>query len=135
MSELVSMRTDGDVAVITIDNPPVNAMKYEVRVGLLDLVSRAIGDAAISAIVVTCAGRTFVAGADITEFGKPPRQPTAIAVIEAIEACPKPVIAALHGTPLGGGLELALGCHFRVAAPGTRLGLPEIKLEIGRAHV
>src|SRR5216684_2120829 len=124
------MRTDGDVAVITVDNPPVNAMKYEVRVGLLDLVSRASGDAAVSAIVIACAGRTFVAGADITEFGKPPRQPTGIAVIEAIEASPKPVVAAVHGTPLGGGLELALGCHFRVAAPGTRLGLPEIKLGI-----
>jgi 3-hydroxyacyl-CoA dehydrogenase len=130
MSELVSMRTDSGVAVITIDNPPVNAMKHEVRVGLLDLVSRAAGHPDISAVVIACAGRTFVAGADITEFGKPPRQPTAIAVIEAIEACPKPVIAALHGTPLGGGLELALGCHFRVAAPGTRLGLPEIKLGI-----
>jgi 3-hydroxyacyl-CoA dehydrogenase len=130
MSELVSMRTDGNVAVITIDNPPVNAMKHDVRAGLLDLVSRAAGDPAISAVVIACAGRTFVAGADITEFGKPPRQPTAIAVIEAIEACPKPVIAALHGTPLGGGLELALGCHFRVAAPATRLGLPEIKLGI-----
>jgi 3-hydroxyacyl-CoA dehydrogenase len=124
------MRTDGDVAVITIDNPPVNAMKYEVRVGLLDLVSRAIADAGISAVVIACAGRTFVAGADITEFGKPPRQPTGIAVIEAIEAGAKPVIAAMHGTPLGGGLELALGCHFRVAAPDTRLGLPEIKLGI-----
>ncbi len=130
MSALVSMRTDGDVAVITIDNPPVNAMKHEVRVGLLDRVSRATGDPDSSAVVIACAGRTFVAGADITEFGQPPRQPTAIAVIEAIEACPKPVIAALHGTPLGGGLELALGCHFRVAAPGTRLGLPEIKLGI-----
>src|ERR1700719_4893771 len=124
------MRTDADVAVITTDNPPVNAMKYEVRVGLLDLVSRATGDTAISAVVIACAGRTFVAGADITEFGKPPRQPTGIAVIETMEASPKPIIAALHGTPLGGGLELALGCHFRVAAPGTRLGLPEIKLGI-----
>ncbi|HLK84223.1 MAG TPA: 3-hydroxyacyl-CoA dehydrogenase NAD-binding domain-containing protein [Xanthobacteraceae bacterium] len=124
------MRTDGDVAVITIDNPPVNAMKHEVRVSLLDLVVRAAGDPAISAVVIACAGRTFVAGADITEFGQPPRQPTAIAIIEAIEASPKPVVAALHGTPLGGGLELALGCHFRVAAPGTRPGLPEIKLGI-----
>jgi 3-hydroxyacyl-CoA dehydrogenase len=130
VSEIVSMRTDGDVAVITIDNPPVNAAKYEVRVGLLDLVSRASRDPAVAAIVITCAGRTFVAGADITEFGKPPRQPSSIAVIEAMEASPKPVIAAVHGTPLGGGLELALGCHFRVAAPGTRLGLPEIKLGI-----
>src|SRR5712691_1985812 len=124
------MRMDCDVAVITIDNPQVNAMKYEVRVGLLDLVSRASRDPAISAIVIACAGRTFVAGADIAEFGKPPRQPTGIAVIEAIEASRKPVIAAVHGTPLGGGLELALGCHFRVAAPGTRLGLPGIKLGI-----
>src|SRR5215468_6209812 len=124
------MRTDDDVAVITIDNPPVNAMNYEVRAGLLDLVSRATSDAGISAVVIACAGRTFVAGADITEFGKPPRQPTGMAVIEAIEASRKPVIAAMHGTPLGGGLELALGCHFRVAAPGTRLGQPEIKLGI-----
>jgi len=130
VSELVSMRTEDDVAVVTIDNPPVNAMKYEVRVGLLDLVSRAIDDPAISAVVIACAGRTFVAGADITEFGKPARQPTGIAIIEAIEAGRKPVIAAMHGTPLGGGLELALGCHFRVAAPDTRLGLPEIKLGI-----
>jgi 3-hydroxyacyl-CoA dehydrogenase len=130
VSELVSMRTDGNVAVIVIDNPPVNAMKYEVRVALLDLISRATDDSNISAVVIACAGRTFVAGADITEFGKPPRQPTSITVIEAIEASHKPVVAALHGTPLGGGLELALGCHFRVAAPGTRLGLPEIKLGI-----
>jgi 3-hydroxyacyl-CoA dehydrogenase len=130
VSELVSLRTDSGVAIVTVDNPPVNALKYEVRVGLLDLVSRAASDPAVSAAVIAGAGRTFVAGADITEFGKPPRQPTAIAVIEAIEASRKPVVAALHGTPLGGGLEVALGCHFRIAAPGTRLGLPEIKLGI-----
>src|SRR3984957_1499335 len=130
MSDIVSMRTAGEIAVITIDNPPVNAAKYEVRLGLLDLVSRASRDPAVSAVVIACAGRTFVAGADISEFGKPPRQPSSIAVIEAMEASPKPIVAAMHGTPLGGGLELALGCHFRVAAPGTRLGQPEIKLGI-----
>jgi 3-hydroxyacyl-CoA dehydrogenase len=130
VSEIVSLRRDGDVAVITIDNPPVNAMKHEVRVGLLDLVSRASRDGAVSGIVIACAGRTFVAGADIAEFGKPARQPSTIAVIDAMEASPKPIVAALHGTALGGGLELALGCHFRVAAPGTRLGQPEIKLGI-----
>jgi 3-hydroxyacyl-CoA dehydrogenase len=130
VSELVSTRVEGGIAVITIDNPPVNAMKYEVRLGLLDLVSRASRGGAVKAVVIMCAGRTFVAGADITEFGKPPREPLLAAVIEAIEASRKPVIAAMHGTPLGGGLELALGCHFRIAAPDTRLGLPEIKLGI-----
>src|ERR1700680_1064536 len=129
-SELVSMRTDGGVAVVTIDNPPVNALKYEVRAGLLDAVSRASLDTGVEAVAIVCAGRTFVAGADIAEFGKPPREPSLIAGIEAIEASGKPFIAAMHGTPLGGGLELALGCHFRIAAPGTRLGLPEIKLGI-----
>jgi 3-hydroxyacyl-CoA dehydrogenase len=128
VTELVTLRTDGDVAVVTIDNPPVNALKQEVRAGLVNLVSRAAGDSGVAAIVIACAGRTFVAGADITEFGKPALPPTSIDVIEAIEAAPKPVVAALHGTPLGGGLELALACHFRVAAPGTRLGVPEIKL-------
>jgi len=128
VSELVSLRNDGDVAVITIDNPPVNALNFALRAGLVDLVARAQADAGITAIVIVCAGRTFIAGADIGEFGKPAREPTTIDVIEAIEASAKPVIAALHGTPLGGGLEVALGCHFRVAAPGTRLGLPEIKL-------
>ena len=127
-TEPVTLRSDADVAVITIDNPPVNAMKHEVRAGLLDLVTRAAGDPMVSAIVIACAGRTFVAGADITEFDKPSRPPTSIDVIDAIEASTKPVVAALHGTPLGGGLELALGCHFRVAAHSTRLGLPEIKL-------
>ena len=82
----------------------------------------------VKAIVIVCAGRTFIAGADISEFGKPVRAPTTLDVIAAIEASEKPVVAALHGTPLGGGLEVALACHYRVAAPGTRPGLPEIKL-------
>jgi 3-hydroxyacyl-CoA dehydrogenase len=128
--ELVSMRLERDIAVITIDNPPVNASKYEVRLGLLNLISQASGDPTVKAVVIAGAGRTFIAGADITEFGKPPREPLLGAVIDAIEASRKPVIAAMHGTPLGGGLELALGCHFRIAAPDTRLGLPEVKLGI-----
>ena len=122
------MKTADGIAVVTIDNPPVNALKHEVRVGLLDLLSRARHEDAIQAVVIMGAGRTFVAGADITEFDKPPREPILITVIAAIEASRKPVIAAMHGTPLGGGLELALACHFRLAAPGTRLGLPEVKL-------
>ncbi len=130
MADIVSVRTDGRIAVITIDNPPINAMKQEVRAKLIDVLARVGGDAAVDGIVILCAGRTFVAGADITEFGKPPLSPTSIDVIDAIEASTKPIIAAMHGTPLGGGLELALGCHFRIAAPGTRLGLPEIKLGI-----
>jgi 3-hydroxyacyl-CoA dehydrogenase len=130
VAEPVSMRNDGGIAVITIDNPPVNAMNQAVRAGLLDHVGQTVADPAVTAIVIMCAGRTFVAGADISEFGKPPRQPTGMAVIAAIEASKKPVVAAVHGTPLGGGLELAMACHFRVAAPATRLGLPEIKLGI-----
>jgi 3-hydroxyacyl-CoA dehydrogenase len=126
VTELVTLRTDGDVAVVTVDNPPVNALKQEVRAGLLDRVSRAARDPGITAIVIACAGRTFVAGADITEFGKPPLPPTSIDVIEAIEASPRPVVAALHGTALGGGLELALACHYRVAAPGTTQRLPRL---------
>jgi 3-hydroxyacyl-CoA dehydrogenase len=124
------MRNDDGVAVIIVDNPPVNALNQAVRAGLVDLVSRASQDAAVTAIVIAGAGRTFIAGADIGEFGKPRVGRTTIEVIEAIEASSKPVVAALHGTPLGGGFEIALGCHFRVAAPGTRLGLPEVKLGI-----
>jgi 3-hydroxyacyl-CoA dehydrogenase len=128
VSDLVSLRRDGNVAIITIDNPPVNALRFEVRKGILDNITAARDDASVEAIVLTGAGRTFVAGADITEFGKPPQAPSLIEVIAAIDEVKKPTIAAVHGTPLGGGLELTMGCHFRVAAPGTRLGLPEIKL-------
>ena len=128
MDNPVSMRRDGNVAIITIDNPPVNALRHGVRKGILENVIAARDDASVEAIILTGAGRTFVAGADITEFGKPPQPPSLIDVIAVLDDVKKPTIAAVHGTPLGGGLELTMGCHFRVAAAGTRLGLPEIKL-------
>ena len=124
----VDLRRDGEIAVITADNPPVNALKHEVRAGLAEGLKHAREDTGVKAVVIACAGRTFFAGADITEFGKPPRAPSLHDVIAAIEAMPKPVVAALHGTALGGGFELALACHFRIAVPAARVGLPEVKL-------
>src|SRR3984893_11826796 len=123
----VDLRRDGDVAVVTADNPPVNALKHEVRAGLTEALAKACDDGAVRAVVIACAGRTF-AGADIPEFDKPPQAPSLHDVIAAIEAMPKPVVAALHGAAVGGGFAVALACHFRVAAPGARLGLPEVKL-------
>jgi len=128
LSTPVEFRRDGNVGVILIDNPPVNALRHDVRVGIMDGLKAARDDDALKAVVIACKGRTFIAGADITEFGKPPKAPSLLDLIAALDEMPKPTIAALHGTPLGGGFELALGCHFRVAAPGTRPGLPEIKL-------
>ena len=128
MSTLVSLKRDGNVALITVDNPPVNALSSAVRAGILENFRQARDDAQVQAIVFMGAGRTFIAGADITEFGKPPQPPVLIDVIAEIDQSPKPTIAAMHGTPLGGGFEVTLACHFRVAAPGTRVGLPEIKL-------
>lgn len=130
MGSVVDLRRDGEVAVVSIDNPPVNALSHAVRSGLRAALEQARADAGASAVVIVCAGRTFVAGADITEFGKPPQPPHLRDVISLLEAMPKPVVAAIHGTALGGGLELALGCHYRVATPTARLGLPEIKLGI-----
>ena len=124
----VDLRRDGEIAIVTVDNPPVNALKHEVRAGLAEALRQSRDDAAVKAVVIACAGRTFFAGADITEFGKPPQPPGLSEVIAAIEAMPKPVVAALHGTALGGGFELALACHFRVAVAGARVGLPEVKL-------
>lgn len=124
----VSLERDGDVAVILIDNPPVNAASHAVRAGLVEALAEANADPAIGAIVLACAGRTFVAGADIREFGQPPMQPLLPQVCEALEASAKPVVAALHGTALGGGLELALAAHARIATPDAQLGLPEVKL-------
>ena len=124
----VDLRRDSEIAVVTTDNPPVNALKHEVRAGLAEALRQTRDDAAVKAVVIACAGRTFFAGADITEFGKPPQAPGLGEVIAAIENMPKPVVAALHGTALGGGFEVALACHFRVAVPGARVGLPEVKL-------
>ena len=124
----VDLRRDGEVVVVTVDNPPVNALKREVRAGLAKALQRAHADDGVKAVVIVCAGRTFFAGADITEFGKPPQPPSLHEIIAAIEAMQKPVVAALHGTAFGGGFELALACHFRVAVADARVGLPEVKL-------
>jgi len=128
VSEVVKVERHDAVAIVTIDSPPVNALSAAVRKGILEGVKSASADPQVQAIVLACAGRTFVAGADITEFGKPPQSPSLHEVITLIENTQKPVIAAIHGTALGGGLELALGCHFRVATKDAKLGLPEVKL-------
>ncbi len=128
MSEVVKVERRDAVAIVTVNSPPVNALSAAVRKGIADGVKSAQADDSVKAIVIACAGRTFIAGADITEFGKPPQSPSLHEVIEVIENSSKPVVAAIHGTALGGGLELALGCHFRVATKDAKLGLPEVKL-------
>lgn len=124
----VRVEREGSVAVIVIDNPPVNAGSHAVRQGLLAAVREVDADKAIAAAVLLGAGRTFVAGADIREFGRRLAEPTMPAVVAAIMDSPKPFVAALHGSALGGGFELALACDARIAAPGTRVGLPEVAL-------
>ena len=124
----VTMEKDGEVAVIIVNNPPVNALSWHVRQGLEDNFGAALADDSVKAIVLRCAGATFIAGADISEFGKPPRGPDFNAVLGSIEAASKPVVAAIHGTALGGGLETALVCHYRIAVPSAKLGVPEVKL-------
>jgi 3-hydroxyacyl-CoA dehydrogenase len=126
----VDLDRRGRIAVLTVNNPPVNALSHGVRLGLRDGIRAAHADAAVGAIVIVCAGRTFIAGADITEFGKPPKEPGLHEVLNLIEGGPKPVVAAIHGTALGGGLEVALACHYRVGAKAARFGLPEVKLGI-----
>ncbi len=120
----------GDVAVITLDNPPVNGLGYDTRVALAQGVDRAAADAAVKGIVVTGAGKAFSGGADIREFGSPKAtaEPNLLSLIKLLENCPKPVVAAVHSVCMGGGLELALGCHYRIAAPGTQVALPEVKI-------
>ena len=128
MNDVVKLERHDVVAIVTVDSPPVNALSAAVRRGIFESIKAAAADPEVQAIVLTCAGRTFVAGADITEFGKPPQSPMLNDVIAEIENCGKPVIAAIHGTALGGGLEITLGCHFRVATKEAKLGLPEVKL-------
>ena len=117
-----------DVLVIISDNPPVNALGAAVRLGLDAGIKEALADDSIKAVVIRCDGRTFFAGADITEFTKAPVMPLLPEVVDTIEACTKPVIAAIHGTALGGGCEITLGCHYRIAVPSAKIGTPEVKL-------
>jgi len=124
----VTLEKDGNVAVVIVNNPPVNALSWHVREGLANHFATALADDSVEAIVLRCDGSTFIAGADISEFGKAPRGPDFNAVLNSIEQATKPVVAAIHGTALGGGLETALVCHYRVAVPSAKLGVPEVKL-------
>jgi 3-hydroxyacyl-CoA dehydrogenase len=124
---VVSYQLEGDIGVIRLNNPPVNALSYVLRTGIQDAVTQAQDDASL-ALVLICEGRTFIAGADISEFGKPPISPSLPELLIVIEASQKPIIAAIHGTALGGGLETALACHYRCALSSAQVGLPEVKL-------
>ncbi|HYI64102.1 MAG TPA: 3-hydroxyacyl-CoA dehydrogenase NAD-binding domain-containing protein [Allosphingosinicella sp.] len=124
----ISTKKHGDVLIVTSNNPPVNALGIAVREGLVKAIGEADGDEAVKAVVIICQGQTFFAGADITEFGKPMQLPMLPQVVDIIENCTKPVIAAIHGTAFGGGLEVALASHYRVAVPSAKLGVPEVKL-------
>ena len=123
-------KVHGDVAVITMNNPPVNGLGYSTRLGITDGLSKANADAAVKSIVITGAGKAFSGGADIKEFGTPrsTQEPNLLSVIRECEKSNKPILAAMHSVAMGGGLELALGCHYRMAAPGCKVALPEVKL-------
>ena len=123
----VSYELAGDIGIIRIANPPVNALSHAVRAGIADALAEAAADAS-AAVLLLCTGRTFIAGADITEFGKPMQDPSLPEVITLLESHPQPVVAALHGTALGGGLEVAMAAHYRCAVASAKLGLPEVKL-------
>ena len=128
MTSPIRTERHDDVLVIISNNPPVNALGAAVRQGLEAGIKEAVADDSIKAVVIRCDGRTFFAGADITEFGKPMQEPGLGTVIDMIEAANKPVVAAIHGTALGGGCEVTLGCHYRVAVPSAKIGTPEVKL-------
>ena len=128
MSRPVGTEVRDGIGIVRVDNPPVNALSNAVRAGIAAAVDALAADQEVGTILVACVGRTFIAGADITEFGKPRQPPSLAEICDRIEASPKPVVAALHGTALGGGFEIALACHHRIADAGARMGLPEVKL-------
>ena len=128
INAVADLTMDGDVAVLTLNSPPVNALSAGVREGIAVGIAKALADPAAKSVVLICEGRTFIAGADITEFGGAPKGPGLFEVQTAIENATKPVVAAIHGTALGGGLEVALTCHYRVAVPSAKCGLPEVNL-------
>ncbi|MDU8927536.1 3-hydroxyacyl-CoA dehydrogenase NAD-binding domain-containing protein [Alisedimentitalea sp. MJ-SS2] len=130
MSEQVTLTRDGEIAVVTVNNPPVNALGTAVRQGLVAAMEQIDADDAIKAAIIIGEGRTYPAGADIREFGKPPQPPALFEVCTRIEETTKPVIAAIHGTALGGGLEISLGAHYRIADPKGRVGLPEVLIGV-----
>lgn len=128
MSEIVVFSKEGNIGIITVNNPPVNALSQAVRAGIKTGIEKGIADQDVAVMLIICEGRTFIAGADIREFGKPPMEPFLPDVCQFIEDSPKPVVAAIHGTALGGGLEIPLSCHFRIALASAKVGLPEVKL-------
>ena len=128
MSDVVTLERKGAIAVVTVNNPPVNALGIAVREGLQNSFKAAEADPEVKAIVLVCEGSTFIAGADIKEFGKPPQAPSLPDVVNGIEAGSKPSVAVIHGTALGGGLEVAVSCHYRIARKDAKVGLPEVKL-------
>ena len=128
INDVTTIEKDGNISIITLNSPPVNALSAPVREGLHKGITEARNDGETEAIVIICEGRTFIAGADISEFGKEPKGPSLFEVQEFIEDSNKPVIAAIHGTALGGGLEVALTCHYRIAVPSAKCGLPEVNL-------
>ncbi|MBP6822060.1 MAG: enoyl-CoA hydratase/isomerase family protein, partial [Acidobacteria bacterium] len=135
MSELVTLTQDGEVAVITINNPPVNALSPGVPEGIAEAIAKIAADDSIKGAVMIGSGQTFIAGADIKEFGKITSGQRKeginfLDVIKSIEDCPKPTVAAIHGTAFGGGLEVAMGFHYRVAVQSAQVGQPEVKLGI-----
>ncbi|MCB1403218.1 MAG: enoyl-CoA hydratase/isomerase family protein, partial [Rhodobacteraceae bacterium] len=126
----LAIAREGRIAVVTVDNPPVNALSHALRQALWDAAEALDADPAIDAVVLTCSGRTFIAGADVTEFGKPAQPPHLPDLVARIEAAKKPWTAAIHGSALGGGFEVALACRFRVALASAAVGLPEVTLGI-----